>query len=151
MSSIILLKSGPPFTLRAGSDGPGVGNVDGVTRDRPNIIDPSILGNSVDDPDKSAQQMPRSAFTFIAPAERAGTLGRNSFRKDGVFNINAGLSRRFRLGGDNTLLFRAESLNFLNHPQFAEPGINVSENNFGQITNTLNDGRAFRFTLEISF
>ena len=151
LSLIILLKSGPPFTLRAGSDGPGVGNVDGVTRDRPNIIDPSILGNSVDDPDKSTQQMPRSAFTFIAPTERADTLGRNSFRKDGVFNINAGLSRRFRLGGDNSLLFRAESLNFLNHPQFAEPGINVSENNFGQITNTLNDGRAFRFTLEISF
>ena len=151
LSSIMLLKSGPPFTLRAGSDGANVGNVDGVSRDRPNIIDPSILGNSVDNPDRSTQQMPRSAFSFIAPTERAGTLGRNSFRKDGVFNINAALSRRFGLGGDNSLLFRAESLNFFNHPQFAEPGINVSENNFGQITNTLNDGRGFRFTLEIAF
>ena len=48
-------------------------------------------------------------------------------------------------------MFRAESLNFLNHPQFSEPGQSLSENNFGQITNTLNDGRAFKFTLQLRF
>ena len=68
-----------------------------------------------------------------------------------MFNINAALSRRFvAAGGDRSLLFRVESLNFTNHPQFAEPGFDLSGENFGQISNTLNDGRAFRFTLRLS-
>ena len=50
-----------------------------------------------------------------------------------------------------TVLFRVESLNLLNHAQFAEPGESLSENNFAQITNTLNDGRAFQFTLQLRF
>jgi hypothetical protein len=48
------------------------------------------------------------------------------------------------------VLFQIESLNFTNHPQFEEPGIDVSGSNFGIITNTLNDGRALRFTLRLS-
>ena len=150
-SSIVLLKSGTPFSLRAGSDAPGVGNVDGTSGDRPNVIDPSVLGRTIDHPDTSAQRLPASAFSFMLPTDRAGNVGRNTFRKDGVWNINAGLSRRFVLGGDRSVLFRAESLNFLNHPQFAEPGQSLSEDNFARITNTLNDGRAFKFTLQLRF
>jgi len=40
---------------------------------------------------------------------------------------------------------RAESINLFNTPQFAEPGTELANGNFGQITNTLNDGRTFRF------
>jgi hypothetical protein len=47
--------------------------------------------------------------------------------------------------------FRAESINLLNSPQFAEPGTDLSSGNFGQITNTLNDGRTFRFLLQFGF
>ncbi len=53
--------------------------------------------------------------------------------------------------GDTTVLLRAESLNLLNHPQFAEPGKELTSPNFGQSTNTLNDGRAFKFGLELAF
>jgi hypothetical protein len=35
--------------------------------------------------------------------------------------------------------------------QFAEPGLELANQNFGQITNTLNDGRTFRFTLQVSW
>ena len=150
-SSIVLLKSGTPFSLRAGSDAPGVGNVDGVSGDRPNVADPAVLGRTIDHPDTSVARLPESAFSFMLPGELAGNVGRNTFRKDGVWNINAGLSRRFVLGGERSVLFRVESLNFLNHPQFAEPGQSLSEDNFAQITNTLNDGRAFKFTLQFRF
>jgi hypothetical protein len=44
-----------------------------------------------------------------------------------------------------------ESINLLNTPQFAEPGNEFASKNFGQITNTLNDGRTFRFRLELNF
>ena len=61
------------------------------------------------------------------------------------------LARRFVLKGDTSVEFRIESLNFLNHAQFQEPGRNLRDVNFGQITNTLNDGRTFRFTLRVAF
>ena len=151
LSGVLLLKAGTPFEVGAGSDGPGRGNVDGSGGDRPNIDDPSILGASVDHPDSSAQRLPKSAFSFIEPTGLLGNVGRNTFRKDGIVNLNAGLSRRFPLSGDRSLLFRAESLNVLNHPQFAEPGTELVGDNFGQITNTLNDGRSFRFLLRLYF
>ena len=151
LSSVVLLKSGTPFSIRSGSDGPGAGNVDGAGSDRPNIVDPSILGAVVDHPDASAQTIPQAAFSTIAPTDPGGNLGRNAFRKDRVWNVNFGLSRRFALSGDNALVFRAESLNFLNHPQFAEPDINLTSRTFAAITNTLNDGRIFKFTLRFVF
>ena len=151
MASVLLLKAGTPFGVTAGSDGPGTGNVDGVSGDRPHILDPSILGNSVDHPDTAARQLPASAFAFIRPEDRAGTLGRNTFRKDGIRNINFSLSRSWKVASEKTLQFRAESINFFNTAQFAEPGTDLSGDNFGQITNTLNDGRTFRFLLRFAF
>ena len=151
VGTVMLAKSGTPFNVIAGSDGPGFGNVDGSPGDRPNLLDPLLLGRTVDDPDTSTSQLPSSAFAFIRPTDKAGNLGRNMFRKDGIFNINMALSKQWALPRDASILFRAESLNLLNHPQFAEPGRQLTSPNFGQITNTLNDGRAFRFSLELEF
>ena len=150
-SSVVLWKTGTPFGVRAGSDSPGIGNVDGAGSDRPNLADTSLLGRVVNHPDTSRRQLPRSAFEFIRPTDPAGNLGRNTFRKDGVWNVNTALSRRVLLPRKSSLLIRAESLNLLNHPQFAEPDINLASRTFGAITNTLNDGRAFRFTMQVSF
>lgn len=151
MNGVLLLKSGSPFTLRSGSDGPGFGNVDGGTSDRPNVLDPSVLGAKADHPDKSSRLMPRSAFGFQSLDQSAGTLGINTFRKDGIWNVNLAMSRQFALKGDTSLRFQAESLNLFNHAQFEEPGSTLTDINFGQITNTLNDGRTFQFTLALSF
>jgi hypothetical protein len=151
VSGVILRKSGTPFNVSSGSDSPGYGNVDGTRGDRPHLLDPSILGRTIDHPDTSAAMLPVSAFAFIQPGELAGNLGNNVFRKDGVWNLNAGLSRNWSLGGDNSLLLRAESINLFNTPQFAEPGRQLTTPDFGQITNTLNDGRTFRFRLEVGF
>ena len=151
LSSVLLFKSGTPFSVLAGSDAPGYGNVDGSQSDTPLLLDPEILGRSIDDPDTSFDRLPRSAFGYIAPTDMRGNLGRNTFRRDGIANINMAVSKSWTLGGDNALLLRAESLNFTNHPQFEEPGANLAEANFGRITNTLNDGRTFRFTLRLTF
>ncbi len=110
-----------------------------------------ILGRSIAHPDTAIARLPRHAFATIRPGDPRGNLGRNTFRKDGIANVNAAFSRRWAIAGDKALLFRAESLNFLNHPQFAEPDSALSSQDFGFITNTLNDGRTFRFTLRFSF
>ena len=109
--------------------------------DRPNLLDPSILGRTIGHPDDSRLLLPRTAFAFIQPTDRAGNLGRNVFRKGGISNVNASISRPWSLGSERQLLFRAESINLFNTPQFAEPGRDLVNPNFGQITNTLNDGR----------
>ena len=149
--SVVLLKAGTPFVIRSGSDGPGFGNVDGAFGDRPHVVDPSVLGNSVDHPDTAHLQLPKSAFAFIQPGEPAGNLGRNTFRKDGIRNVNFAVSRNWKIAGEKTLTFRAESINVFNTAQFAQPGTELTGDNFGEITNTVNDGRTFRFLLRLSF
>ncbi len=151
LSAVVSLKSGTPFMVQSGSDSPGYGNVDGATGDRPIILDPSILGRTIGSPDTSAALMPRSAFAYIQPGEMAGNLGRNTFRKGGIYNVNAALARRFPLPHERTLQLRAESINFLNTAQFAAPGANLTDPDFGMITNTLNDGRTFRLLLSLDF
>jgi hypothetical protein len=151
-SAVVLMKTGTPFNVQSGSDAPPFGNADGSSNDRPNILDPSILGRTIGHPDTSRQLLPRSAFGFFtAPAALRGNLGRNTFRKGAIRNVNASLARVWSFAHDLRLTFRAESINFFNTPQFAEPGTQILDPNFGAITNTLNDGRTFRFTLQLGW
>ncbi|MBY0504345.1 MAG: hypothetical protein K2X03_10560 [Bryobacteraceae bacterium] len=143
--SVILLKSGTPFTVVSGSDALPFGNADGSSGDRVDILAPGILGRTIGNPDTARQSLPRGAFapTGIVP----GNIGRNTFRRGGIYNVNASLERMFRMRSESELSFRVESVNALNTPQFAEPGTSWVDPNFGAITNTLNEGRTFRFQL----
>ncbi|MGH9673276.1 MAG: hypothetical protein ACRD44_08845 [Bryobacteraceae bacterium] len=151
LSVVTLAKTGTPFSVITGSDAPGFGNVDGDNGDRPHIIDPSALGSCVCNPDTSTERLPFSAFAFLRPGDPRGNIGSNTFRKDGVANVNASLARTWRLRREAKLSVRAESVNLLNTPQFAEPTRELTSPSFGAITNTLNDGRAFRFQMKLDF
>ncbi len=151
LSTVTLLKTGTPFTVQAGSDGPGFGNADGASGDRPHVLDPSILGRTIGNPDTSRQRLPRDAFAYQRIGDLAGSLGLRTFRRGKIANVNASLSRNWALGSDSKLTFRAESVNFFNTPQFADPNVGLTSPAFGRITNTLNDGRTFRFTLALDF
>lgn len=149
-SSVVLLKQGTPFHVTT-LDGPGFGNVDGNGGDRPNLLLPEILGRSIGNPDTSVQQLPRAAFSPIRPGEETGNLGANVFRKGAIRNVNAAVTRSWRVPYETVITLRAESINLLNTPQFAEPGSVFGTPEFGFITNTLNDGRAFRFNLSVQW
>ena len=151
VNTIFLAKTGAPFTVYSGSDGPGYGNVDGVPGDRPNILDPSILGRSITSPNDSRALLPRSAFALIGPTDKRGNIGINTFRRGGIRNLNASIERRWSFASERRLALRAESINLLNTPQFAEPVSDLSNSAFGMITNTLNDGRTVKFTLRLEF
>lgn len=148
---VILLKSGTPFLVVSGSDSPGFGNVDGALGDRPHLLDPSILGRTAGNPDRAPSLLPRQAFAYIRPGELAGNLGRNVFRKGPIYNVNAMAARSFRLPAEWSLAVRCESINLFNTPQFAAPGASLTNPEFGMITNTLNDGRTFRFQASLEF
>jgi hypothetical protein len=148
---VTLAKSGTPFNLSTGSDAPGFGNVDGISGDRPNLLDPTVLGRSIVHPDVSRSLLPREAFGFIRPGEPRGNLGRHVVRRAPIRNWNAGMAGNWILPRDCSLGLRVESINLSNTPQFAEPGTSLTDPNFGVITNTLNDGRTFRVTLRFGF
>ncbi len=152
IAAITMVKSGTPLTLFVGSDSPGFGNVDGGPADRPHIVDPSILGRSIPHPDVSASILRRDRFAFIRPGELRGSLGRNTFRKAGISNLNASVTKQWHWGGQRewTVQFRGEAYNLTNTPQFDEPQRNFSAPSFGKITNALNDGRVFQLALRLS-
>ena len=150
-STVTLLKTGTPFTVQTGSDGPGFGNVDGAMGDRPHLLDTALLGATVGDPDTSRQILRRDAFAFQQVGDLAGTLGLRTFRRGKIANVNASLSRSWSVASEKKLTFRAESVNFFNTPQFADPNQSLTSPSFGRITNTLNDGRTFRFALAFDF
>ncbi len=153
ISGTTIFQSGTTFHPHTGSDAPGFGNVDGQTSDRPNILNPDILGTSPDDPDTSQLIFDRAFFDTNIPPGGRGNIGYNTFRKDGTNNWSFAVGKMFRFAGgrERTLRFRAEFLNLLNHAQFIKPGVQVSIPTFGQITNTVNKGRQVQFSLRLNF
>ena len=91
--------------------------------------------------------------------QRFGDSGRDTLRGPGFLNLDSGLFRDFRIKERVTLQFRAEGLDVLNHPNFANPGADISTpSTFGFVTATAslnapvpNGGRQFRFATRIVF
>jgi hypothetical protein len=168
ISGTTLLQSGVAYHFHTGSDAAGYGNVDGNTGDRPNILNPSLLGKSFDNPDTVGAILGADTCrppgsdglpylhcqyfdTNIPPGGR-GNLGMNTFRKDGTVNWNVAFGKAFRLpSGDRSVDFRTEFINFFNTPQFDKPGTQLAVATFGKITNTVNKGRQVQFTLKLNF
>jgi outer membrane receptor protein involved in Fe transport len=69
--------------------------------------------------------------------QRFGNAGRNPIRGPGLWNVDMGLFRTFGLTQDLKLQLRVEALNVFNHPNFANPGGDISNAGaFGVITQT---------------
>lgn len=148
-----LLKTGTPFTVMVGADGPGYGNVDGLVSERPNLLDPTILGKTIGNPDRATEILRLDRFSCLAPGQMAGTLGRNSFRKGGIANFNLAVSRRHAFGkhAEHAATLRAEAYNLTNHPQFDAPLYLLTNPSFGKITNTLNNGRVLEIGVNLVY
>jgi len=151
LSGVSAFRTGTPFTLFIGSDSPGFGNVDGSGGDRPNLIDPSILGLTIGHPDTAPLIISRDKFSYLTPSAQRGSLGRNVMRKAKIANWNFAVQKSWRLpiSRETTLQLRGEAYNGLNTPQFDEPQRNLTSPAFGKITNTLNDGRVFQLGLRV--
>lgn len=97
LSGISTFRTGTPFTLYIGSDAPGFGNVNGSGGDRPNIVDPSILGLTIGHPDTAPLVLSRDKFAYMTPPAQEGSLGRNVMRKAPIANWNLALQKSWRL------------------------------------------------------
>lgn len=99
-------------------------------------------------------------FTF-------GNAGRGLVRSPLVWQTDLALSKTVRLTERFSLEASAEAFNVFNHDQYADPQIDISNNNFGQILSTVdfnsnNDSfapdntgsgtpRQFQFALRLKF
>lgn len=137
--------SGNPFTVSAGYDY----NSDGVSNDRPILLDASVFGRSIDNPNTSQARLPFSAFypTFRTPTagrpfDPGGTdkdsIGRNTFFGQGLRNFDVGLYKSFVPREGQALTFRAEVFGLTNSPHFAFPTTSTLSASFGRISGTYN-------------
>ena len=103
-----------------GSDGPGSGNVDGINGDRPNLLDPAVLGRSIDNPDTSTALVAPLGFRSDRSRTVARKSGFNTFRRGGIRNLNASLARfvdlPLRVAPDLPLPNRSTSSTHLSSP-----------------------------------
>jgi hypothetical protein len=110
------------------------------------------LGGAIARPDCTGNPVPanRSVLnyynfnSFAAPpnnAGRFGTCGLGILQGPGEINVNAGLAKQISLTERFRLRFEATFTNVLNHPNFAPPSLNISnQSTFGVQTSTLPQG-----------
>lgn len=144
---------GTPFTVINGS-GTDL-NFDGFSETRPVILDPSILGRSIDNPATSQANLPREAFRAATISDfGCCILGRNTFFIDGVKNFDFAFAKSFPLPFEGHRVFvRADLFNALNHVQWGFPINDLSNVNFGRITGTATTytPRTIQVSLRYSF
>ncbi len=143
-STIVIVQSGIPFSVFAGADL----NQDGVNNDRPDLVNPSALSTSYDNP---SHVIPKSAFNGTATPIRIGNLGRNTFRQDGIANVDLSFSKQFSVTERAKLEFRSEFFNLFNHTRFGTPVNTLTSATFGQILTQDNSPRQIRIGLRLRF
>ncbi len=154
LGGLMIWESGEPFTVSSGRyTGPasnvqtwanytGSRNIGGLYTNN-NGIGPGVYYFT-----------PAEVAGFSEPAAGTyGTSSRNAFRGPGFFNIDASLVKRFELMERKYLTFRAEAYNLINHPDFANPGVNFggTASAFGKISAVVNNPRIMQLALRFDF
>lgn len=171
LSSIWTWQSGSPFSIVSGrgtlnyegrsgyntADVTGsLNNVVGffMTGNGPYIINPSAVGT--DGRGVAADGSPNFAgqvFSNPGPGT-IGTLQRRSFYGPWTLDLDAGVQKLTHITERNTIEFRMEVGNVLNHPSFYAGDQNINSTTFGQITNTFSTSsgrREVQFGLRYQF
>jgi hypothetical protein len=151
LNGVMGITSGAPFSAIQGNGGnlnaAGSSQYPDQIASRVAILDGVGLGNPYFD---------TAAFAPVnIPAnqpQRFGNVGRNTLIGPGFFNIDSGLFRTISVTEHVKMQLRAEALNVLNHPNFANPGGDISTAaSFGYITQTNGQGsRLWRFAVRFS-
>ena len=134
LDSVIVVRTGFPFNGVIFGYSPG-----GYAFSRPDVVpgEPFWIGNPAA---PGGQALNPDAFA-IPSTVRQGTEGRNDIPGFGLTQVDLSLARQFALGDRVRFLFRADTFNILNHPNFTNPSALVQ---FGSpylvSRSTLNNG-----------
>ncbi len=127
---ILTFQSGRPFTVALLPDfdnsNTGISILGFGANDRPNVVGNPHVANPTPD-----LWFNTNAFA-IPPFGSFGNAGRNILDGPSLQTVNLSLVKNTRLREGVSLQFRAETFNFLNHPNFDLPDIFVGSPTFGQ-------------------
>jgi hypothetical protein len=162
VSGVMSVTSGTPINVVQGNAGnlnaSGSGQMPDLVKTDVQIFDDNLKGAVPTGGNPAAYQyFDRSAFAAVnIPAgqtQRFGTAGRNIIRGPGFFNLDMSVFRTIGITEGINMQLRAEALNALNHPNFGNPGADISnQNSFGFITGLVGQpSRIFRLGARVSF
>ncbi|MBA3569319.1 MAG: TonB-dependent receptor [Pyrinomonadaceae bacterium] len=146
------IRTGRPFTVRAGSNDNAIGGPlgsGGLVSAWADCLRDGTLPESERSIDR---WFDTTAYAQPAPQNRLGTCGRNTLRGPGIVNFDFALARTFNYFGEGRgLELRWEMFNMFNTPQFGLPERNISSTSRGVITSLAGDPRVMQFALKFKF
>src|SRR5580658_1632370 len=132
----------------------GSGNLTNSFSDgnRPNVASDPTLGSNRSTAQKISEWFDTGAFA-APPAYTFGNAGRTAGYGPGAIALNLSMLKDFRIGERHDVQFRAEALNFTNHPNFALPNVTQGSAAFGTITSLIpgNQSRIIQLGLHYKF
>ena len=78
-------------------------------------------------------------------------MGRNTFFKDGLRNVDLGLVKSFAMPMDSRLMLRLNVFNALNRREWAFPNTDFASTSFGAITSQFNAPRTLQIEARYIF
>jgi hypothetical protein len=146
VSGVNQFQSGVPLSVRTSEDIAGVGTGSG-----------SQFWTLSGDPSADVTAFTNSAVWFNKAAftrPATGTFGvqpRNILRGPGYRAWDMSLRKNFGIFEKQTLQFRFEMFNILNHPNWNNPVVDPSSGSFGLVTGKANDTRQLQLALKYVF
>lgn len=155
IAPLLRYETGFPVNPLTGTDN----SLTGIGLDRPNVV-PGVPRYSNTGHTKKLFQWVNPAAYVANPTGTFGNAGHYSLRTPGYFDVDAAISRTFKVTERLNVLARVEGFDVTNHPNFGGPtpstGVSLvpnltkSSSNFGRIT-AAGDPRILQGALKISF
>jgi Carboxypeptidase regulatory-like domain len=159
-SGVLTVQSGAPFSVLDSSGGSALA-LDGGTSFTPGFAPGFSCRNAVtpgSDESRLNHFVNFAAFVkapVVGPggATGFGDVPRNCFIGPHQANMDLSIGKTFRIGEQQSVLFRAEFLNVANHPSFANPSATDIENrsSLAKINSTVGNPRLIQFSLKYSY
>jgi len=143
ISGVVTVLSGRPLDFNGNGNSlnaPG-------TRQTPNQVGPFNVLGGID----TSPWFDTSAFKAVTANGVEGNAPRYAFAGPKLFNLDAGVVRKFTVTERVGMEIRAEAFSVTNTPQFDLPNANVSDVNFGLIKGTVGGNRTMQLGAKISF
>lgn len=164
LSGLANLRSGRPFTIKAGANNGVIGGPRGgglVSAFADCIKNGDLSDSTTQSIDRWFDAVPGSSYSAPTAANptknnaveaRLGNCGRNTLRGPDYINFDMGLARTFDYFGEGRRLeFRWEMFNMFNTPQFGLPQNDISNGAAGRISSLAGDPRVMQFALKFVF